>query len=175
MDHVVKMLEGLEQRLDRMGRGDGDRQDGEAYEWMRTRGILEPWALKLAEVATRYYDSGEYESLTAAVRASLLERLSPPAPIALAEPATVLFIGPTGSGKTTTIAKLAAYCRLERQKSVLLISTDTYRVAAVEQLRTYSEIIGVPFHVALRPQDIPHIMKGRDADVVLIDTAGLSR
>ena len=174
LDHVIQMLEGLGQRLERIEGGSENEGAGEIYEWLRARGVADVWAVKLADAAVRYREGDDSVSAVAAVRASLLERLAPPAPIALAEPATVLFIGPTGSGKTTTIAKLAAYCRLERQKSVLLISTDTYRVAAVEQLRTYSEIIGVPFQVALRPQDIPHILKDRQADVVLIDTAGHS-
>ena len=172
LDHVIEMLEGLGQRLERIeGQAEGDA--AAAYEWFQSRGVADLWARRLAESAAHYQEEHEVDIDEAAVK-SLLERFGPPAPIALAEPATVLFVGPTGSGKTTTIAKLAAYCHLERQKSVLLISTDTFRVAAVEQLKTYSEIIGVPFQVALRPQDIPHILKERKADVVLIDTAGHS-
>lgn len=173
MDHVIEMLEGLGQRLQRL-EGQDDADAAQAVDWLRARGVVEAWALKLADTALRYQQEDANATLVSAIRSSLLERLAPPAPIALAEPATVLFIGPTGSGKTTTIAKLAAYCRLERQKSVQLISTDTFRVAAVEQLRTYAEIIGVPFQIALRPQDIPHILKDRQCDVVLIDTAGHS-
>lgn len=171
---VIEMLAGLDQRLERMAAHGDDPSGDETYEWLRSRGVADAWAVKLADTARRFSEDQAELTVAQAVRASLLERLAPPAPIALAQPATVLFIGPTGSGKTTTIAKLAAYCRLERQKSVVLISTDTYRVAAVEQLRTYSDIIGVPFHVALRPQDIPHILQDRQADVVLIDTAGHS-
>ncbi len=172
LDEVIVLLEGLGRKLERI-EGRDDENLSEAFHWLTQRGVNEAWALKLAQAATRYRDE-RGSTVAESVRETLLERLAPPAPIALAEPATVLFIGPTGSGKTTTIAKLAAYCRLERQKSVLLISTDTFRVAAVEQLKTYSEIIGVPFQVALRPQDIPRILKDRQWDVVLIDTAGHS-
>ncbi|NMP23071.1 flagellar biosynthesis protein FlhF [Sulfobacillus harzensis] len=172
LSQVLTLLEGMGERLERM-EGLGDDQTLEAYQFFLDRGVSEGWSRKLAE-AVRVRQQEEECPREQAIRETLMERLGPPAPIALAEPATVLFVGPTGSGKTTTIAKLAAYCHLERQKSVLLISTDTFRVAAVEQLKTYSEIIGVPFQVALRPQDIPHILKDRKWDVVLIDTAGHS-
>ncbi len=171
LNQVLEILEGMEERLDRM-EGVED-QNLEAYHFFLERGVSDAWSRKLSE-AVRLRQQESEASLKELIRETLLERLGPPAPIRLAEPATVLFVGPTGSGKTTTIAKLAAYCHLERQKSVLLISTDTFRVAAVEQLKTYSEIIGVPFQIALRPQDIPHILKDRQWDVVLIDTAGHS-
>ncbi len=85
----------------------------------------------------------------------------------------VLFVGPTGVGKTTTIAKLAAILSLWEKKSVLLLTADTYRIAAVEQLKMYARILGVPFRVLQTPQDAPEILKEyEDVDVVLVDTAG---
>lgn len=172
LDDVLSLLEGLNHRMERL-EGLPDDATSARYEWLLNRGMSEVWARKLAEEASRVGEETGREG-TQAIEAALLERLAPPSPISLAEPQVVLFVGPTGSGKTTTIAKLAAYCRLERQKSVLLISTDTFRVAAAEQLKTYSEIIGVPFRVALRPQDIAPILKEHPWDVVLIDTAGHS-
>jgi len=90
-------------------------------------------------------------------------------------PHTLALVGPTGVGKTTTLAKLAATHRLRNGHNVGLVTTDTYRIAAVEQLRTYADIIGVPLRVALTPGEM------RDAcaslshcDVLLIDTAGRS-
>ncbi len=91
-------------------------------------------------------------------------------------PRTIALIGPTGVGKTTTIAKLAATFKLKHKKKVALITLDTYRIAAVDQLRTYAGIIGVPLHVVLEPKEIPQVLSQcADCDVVLIDTAGRSQ
>ncbi len=91
-------------------------------------------------------------------------------------PRTIALIGPTGVGKTTTIAKLAATFKLKHKKNVALITLDTYRIAAVDQLRTYAGIIGVPLHVVLQPEDIQKALdKCSGCDVVLIDTAGRSQ
>jgi flagellar biosynthesis protein FlhF len=86
------------------------------------------------------------------------------------------FIGPTGVGKTTTIAKLAANLKLRESRRVGLITIDTYRIAAVDQLRTYAQIIEVPLEVVLTPQELQQaVAKMAGLDVVLIDTAGRSQ
>ncbi|MFA9478666.1 flagellar biosynthesis protein FlhF [Phycisphaerales bacterium AB-hyl4] len=91
-------------------------------------------------------------------------------------PRTIALVGPTGVGKTTTIAKLAATFKLKQKKKVGLITLDTYRIAAVDQLRTYAGIIGVPLRVAMSPDELEKAIDGyRDCDVVLIDTAGRSQ
>jgi flagellar biosynthesis protein FlhF len=84
-------------------------------------------------------------------------------------------VGPTGVGKTTTIAKLAANFKLRDKARVGLVTVDTYRVAAVEQLRTYAEIIDLPMRVVASPGELRHaIDQLGDMDLVLIDTAGRS-
>jgi flagellar biosynthesis protein FlhF len=85
------------------------------------------------------------------------------------------FIGPTGVGKTTTIAKLAAELSLKRKKRVGLISVDNYRIGAVDQLKTYASIIGLPCIPAFSQEDLEKALgKLSGMDYVLIDTAGQS-
>ncbi len=95
---------------------------------------------------------------------------------ASSKPYVVALVGPTGVGKTTTIAKLAAACRFRDGLSVGLLTTDSFRMAAVEQLRSYAEILKIPLEVVIEPeemQDALHRLK--DHDVILIDSAGRSR
>ncbi len=83
------------------------------------------------------------------------------------------FFGPTGVGKTTTIAKLAAECMLKEKRKVGFITSDTFRIAAVEQLRTYANILNVPMEVVFSPGEIGQALeKLRHCDLILVDTAG---
>lgn len=88
---------------------------------------------------------------------------------------TVAFVGPTGVGKTTTIAKIASYFTLNLEKRVALITADTYRIAAVEQLRTYANILNIPIKVVYSPAELRDAIESfKDVDLILIDTAGRS-
>ena len=87
----------------------------------------------------------------------------------------VALVGPTGVGKTTTTAKLAAHYRLHEHRRVGLITVDTYRIAAVEQLRTYADIIDLPMEVVSTPHEMQQaISRLADLDLILMDTAGRS-
>jgi flagellar biosynthesis protein FlhF len=112
--------------------------------------------------------------------AQYLESMLPTGgPIQLAPgpgPTVIALVGPTGVGKTTTIAKLAANSHLRQHRKVGLITVDTYRIAAVEQLRTYAQIINVPLEVVLTPAQLAAALERlSDRDLILIDTAGRSQ
>lgn len=97
--------------------------------------------------------------------------------IAIADPlaskGVVAFVGPSGVGKTTTIAKLAAVNALRNKKRTALVTTDTHRIGAVEQLKIYGRLMGVPVDVARDANDLQGLIKAHDdKDLVLVDTAG---
>lgn len=104
--------------------------------------------------------------------------LGKPLPIKLREdgkPTVVMLVGPTGVGKTTTLAKIAANFVLKENLKVGLITADTYRIAAVEQLKTYADILGIEVSVVYTPSEISELIKiHQDKDIILIDTAGRS-
>ena len=87
----------------------------------------------------------------------------------------VMLVGPTGVGKTTTLAKLAAIYSINHHAKVGVITTDTYRIAAVEQLKTYTQILEIPLSIVYTPEEIVDALKEHEGcDVVFIDTAGKS-
>jgi flagellar biosynthesis protein FlhF len=89
---------------------------------------------------------------------------------------TVAVVGPTGVGKTTCIAKLAAISKILHNLNVGIISIDTYRLGAIDQLRIFSDISNIDMLVAYQPEDMPKLMKQlKDKDIVFIDTAGRSQ
>ena len=90
-------------------------------------------------------------------------------------PRVILFIGPTGVGKTTTIAKLAGKLAVEEKKKVALLTADTFRIAAAEQLRTYAGIMEVPFRVVYTKEEFRQALDSFNSfDYVFVDTAGHS-
>ncbi|ACT02068.1 flagellar biosynthesis protein FlhF [Paenibacillus sp. JDR-2] len=107
-------------------------------------------------------------------RELLLEWLDPYSHQSISESARIVhFVGPTGVGKTTTIAKLAAGQSIKFGRQIGLITSDTYRIAAVDQLRTYANILNVPMEVVFSPMDLPKAFKQlEDRELIYMDTAG---
>ena len=91
------------------------------------------------------------------------------------KPKILFFVGPTGVGKTTTIAKVASKLKVEQGKKVAFLTADTYRIAAAEQLRTYANILDTPLNIIYYPEELNQaVEKLEDFDVILVDTAGFS-
>ena len=91
------------------------------------------------------------------------------------KPKILFFVGPTGVGKTTTIAKVASKLKVEQGKKVAFLTADTYRIAAAEQLRTYANILDTPLNIIYSPEELNQaVEKLEDFDVILVDTAGFS-
>lgn len=87
----------------------------------------------------------------------------------------ILFVGPTGVGKTTTLAKLAAGFAIDQDKKVGFITADTYRIAAVDQLKVYAEILEIPMSIIYSPSEITEALEEHsDRDIIFIDTPGRS-
>jgi len=149
---------------------------------LRKRGVGETTALEILEPLAPHLAGGRRmnpEDLKRMVMERVRRALKTAEPIgagAPGRPSVVALVGPTGVGKTTTIAKLAAHFVLREGQSVGLVTLDTYRIAAVEQLKTYARIIDVPLEVALSPSDLQGALdRLSDRSLVFIDTAGRSQ
>jgi flagellar biosynthesis protein FlhF len=95
--------------------------------------------------------------------------------LSIGQPKVVFFIGPTGVGKTTTIAKIASKYKVDMGKKVAFLTADTYRIAAAEQLRTYANILDTPLTIIYSAEEMnAAIQRVSDYDLVLVDTAGFS-
>lgn len=146
------------------------------YIRLRENEIEEKLARKIIERCLESHENGELPEEKIATQ--LAKLLGSAKPIALKENKTslVALIGPTGVGKTTTIAKLASIFALKKEKKVGLITADTYRLAAIDHLRKYAEIIGLPLEVVFSPNEMDNALAAlADKDLILMDTAGRSQ
>jgi flagellar biosynthesis protein FlhF len=151
-----------------------------AYYWLLETGLDADVVFSLVREVHDTLPSND-EDVNAAIRIAVLDRIAREVktcgPLLTEErqAKAVMLIGPSGVGKTTTIAKLAALYALRQKRKVALITLDTYRVAAVEQLRVYGNILGLSVDVALTCEDLAGLLRMRkSADLILIDTAGRS-
>lgn len=130
----------------------------------------------LGEIALSMQKDSDIDSILSAVYQKIILKLGEASPVKLnSKPKLAFFIGPTGVGKTTTIAKIASKFKLEKYAKVAFITSDTYRIAAVEQLNTYASIIDCPVDVVYGPEELRESLESfKNYDLVLVDTAGRS-
>lgn len=148
-----------------------------AYQRLLDQGVAEIIATAVIQ-SVQVDQSISDEALTHHLTQELLRRLphtvAPPRRDASA-PTIIALVGPTGVGKTTTIAKIAAKYRMQQERHVVLVTADTYRVAAVDQLRQYADLFDAQLEIAGTVIQMKETMASlQDADLVLIDTAGRS-
>ncbi len=121
-------------------------------------------------------DGTDIDLLRSRVKSAVLSEITTKNPISETGQTILALVGPTGVGKTTTVAKLASIMALKKKKKVALLTMDTFRIAAVDQLKRYGDIIGVPVSVAETPGDVHRLLREHaDKDLILIDTAGRGR
>ena len=136
------------------------------------QGALLPAQREIVEKG--YPRAGTLGQLVGRVLASQLKASGPVEPVP-GKPRVIAFIGPTGVGKTTTLVKLASQYALVHQLKVALLTADTYRIGAVEQLRIYRDIMDIPFEAVSSPEEVgPAMRRYADRDLIFFDTAGRS-
>lgn len=172
---IKRMQQMLEQQLSGLAWGDlGRRQPQRAdlLEKLMHFGLTAKLSVQLADAAVTQPEQGwsiALNALTQGLRVGEDEILS--------EGGVVALVGPTGVGKTTTIAKLAAHYTLRHgPRQVALITTDSYRIGAFEQLRTFAMILDLPVRLVSSREELQDAITGySDKSLVLIDTAGMSQ
>lgn len=145
-------------------------------DYLISKDVSTEYAEKIADILL--YDGEMPENLNREMKILLQKLIGKPFIIEKTSdsPKVCFFVGPTGVGKTTTLAKLAAKLSLIENKKIGLVTSDTYRIAAVDQLKTYSEILGIPLTVIYEADELPMALnKYADRDYILVDTAGRSQ
>lgn len=178
--HIYSLVEDLAERSRLESHPTREAEGGSLLDELTETGMDEDLARALGERADA--DGAGSLSPTSDSPRSRVARLieaeievTGPIHVQPAEGRVVALVGPTGVGKTTTVAKLAAHFRLREKNSVGLVTVDNYRVAAVDQLRTYAEIMGLPMEIACTPHDVRQaIDRLSGLDLILMDTAGRS-
>ncbi len=148
------------------------------YTTLRAQDFPDDEALRIVGLAcSRGTSSDTDNDVLSAARQVIASELSLFPPLEVRSTATtVAFVGTTGGGKTTTITKLAAICKLLYKANILIVSADTYKVGGAEQLQTFASIAGIAFHTAYSSQELRQIVKQESKrDFIFIDTVGRSQ
>lgn len=188
---IQERLENLAQLLERQMQEEGPEDDEEQekadqgrnsrmirliFEQLLNNEVTEENAREIMrEIDNK--DNLQLDDLLASIYQKIVLKLGQMKTVELSEkkPKLVFFIGPTGVGKTTTIAKLASKFKLDKKAKIAIVTADTYRVAAVEQIRTYANILSTPIEVVYHANELKSLYeKYQNYDLILIDTAGRS-
>ncbi len=148
------------------------------YRIMLENDVNEKYVNQIMDEAEKVIHSGSsVDSILSNVYQKLILKFGQPDTIELSgkKPRIVFFIGPTGVGKTTTLAKIASRYKVEKEKKVAFLTADTYRIAATEQLRVYANILDVPMSIIYSVDEMnAAIERLSEYDLVFVDTAGFS-
>lgn len=148
------------------------------YKTLLNNDVSEKYANQILDELENIMKAGNsVDYILSNVYQKLILKFGQPKPIDLSgtKPKVVFIIGPTGVGKTTTIAKIASKYKLEQGKKVAFLTADTYRIAATEQLRTYANILNEPCTIIYSIDEMNQAIENvEDYDLVLVDTAGFS-
>lgn len=148
------------------------------YDQMLKNEVDEKYANQIiGEIEASLKKESNIDNILSCIYQKIILKLGTPKAIEVneGEPQIVFFVGPTGVGKTTTIAKVASDFKLEKKKKIAMITSDTYRIAAVEQLRTYASILDIPLQVVYTIEELNNaIQLFKDYDLILVDSAGRS-
>ncbi|HLR70895.1 MAG TPA: flagellar biosynthesis protein FlhF [Pseudogracilibacillus sp.] len=148
----------------------------QAFTFLLHQGVIEKVAEKIIYQMMDHVNDQDVtkETITQRLKEAIEQYLHPYIDPGISyEKKVVQFVGPTGVGKTTTLAKVAALSMLEQSKKIAFITADTYRIAAIEQLKTYARILNVPVEVAYTIQDYKNALdKFSTYDFIFVDTAG---
>lgn len=185
LDNLHTLLEQQLQKPDELKGEEEEEKESEIerfmkllYNTMLANEVNEKYANQIIdEVEKLNKPNMPFDFALANIYQKMILKFGKPAVITPAQkgPKVIFFVGPTGVGKTTTIAKIASKFSVEEGKKVVLLTADTYRIAAAEQLRTYANILEIPFRVIYSTDEVEQALKDFNAyDYILIDTAGHS-
>jgi flagellar biosynthesis protein FlhF len=180
---LEKQISAEEKKQEQVAEAEGQESENFPFIKMLYRTLLEndvheKYANQIIEDADKIIRGGDnVDYILSSVYQKMILKFGETSPIqdAAGKPKVIYFIGPTGVGKTTTIAKIASRCKVESGKRVAFLTADTYRIAATEQLRVYANILGAPMSIIYTVDEMNDaISHMKDYDLIFVDTAGFS-
>ncbi len=196
-ERIEEKLENLQSILEKQlasgaGRDSGEREFAKAdskkkenlafikvlYETLINNGVNEKYVNQIMDELEKVnWNGNSVDQILSNVYQKMILKFGQPRGIDFAgrRPKIIFFVGPTGVGKTTTVAKIASKLKVEQGRRIAFLTADTYRIAAAEQLRTYANILDIPLTIIYSAGELNQgIEQLEDYDAILVDTAGFS-